>query len=178
VLTLQGDHINLRALELSDLSVLESTENDESLWHLSQSIVPFSRHQLEVFILSASSDLYATKQLRLAISNKQGEALGFIDLFDFDPISKKAGVGIVLAKREHRGKGYGKEALTLLIAYAFGRLGLHQLYCNVLESNTASLNLFEQLGFKKVGLKKDWSYWEGHYENEWLLQLINTEHVH
>ena len=178
MVTLQGQHIKLRALEPADIELLFSTENNEDLWHLSQSITPLSRHQLEQYILSASADFYEVKQLRLVISNNDNKALGFIDLFDFDPRARKAGVGIVISNNANRRKGFGKEALSLLIAYAFKRLNLHQLYCSILESNSHSLKLFEDVGFNKIGLKKDWSYQGNSFENEWFLQLLNNDNVH
>jgi len=178
MVTLIGEHTRLRALEPSDIEILERTENDEELWHLSNSLAPLSRYQLEQYILNASADIFEAKQLRLVISNNDGRVVGFIDLFEFDPIHQRAGVGIVISKTEDRRKGYGGEALKLLIKYAFSRLKLHQLYCHILESNSDSIRLFEAYGFTKVGLKRDWRLLNGAYENEWLLQLINTKDVY
>jgi len=178
LLTLKGEHIKLRALEPSDLLFLEATENDENLWHLSSSLLPFSRHQLEQYLLSAKTDFFEARQLRLVIARQNNDPLGFIDLFDFDPQHQRAGVGIVITNKESRGQGYGKAALGLLINYAFKRLNLHQLYCNVLESNEPSLKLFEDLGFTRIGLKKDWFFWEGSFHHMWQLQLINITDVH
>jgi diamine N-acetyltransferase len=178
VVTLKGKNIILRALEPSDLIELEAIENNEELWFLSHTIQPFSTHQLKEYIDHSQNDIFVTRQLRLVISNFEGSLLGLIDLFDFDPYHKRAGVGIIIAKKEYRGKGFAKEALELLINYCFKRLLLHQVYCNILQSNTKSLHLFEACGFQRVGLKRDWNLWEGSYSNEWLLQLINSEDVH
>ena len=99
---------------------------------------------------------------------------GLIDIFDFDFKNKRAGVGIVLAEAKNRGKGYGQEALDLLVNYCFTKLNLHQLYCNISENNMNSLRLFENRGFKKIGLKNDWNYTNEGFKNEYLLQLINN----
>jgi diamine N-acetyltransferase len=50
---------------------------------------------------------------------------------------------------------------------------LHQVYANISEDNLASLKLFEANGFKKIGLKKDWSFDGQQYSHEFLLQRIN-----
>ena len=110
--------------------------------------------------------------MRLVITSKTNEPIGFIDLFDFDAHNKHAGVSIVLTE-PHRRKGYGKDALSLLMDYSFKDLGLYQLYSNVLEGNTASIRLFESVGFEKVGLKKKWRFFKGRYKNEYLFQFIN-----
>lgn len=171
--TLKGDRINLRALEPEDLNFLYELENDETIWHLGNTQVPFSKFVLKQYLENALKDIFEAKQLRLVISNTDGEALGLIDLFDFDFKNKRAGVGIIIKELSNRDKGYGNEALNLLINYSFSQLGLHQLYCNISETNTSSMRLFENNGFKRVGLKKDWNYHKGNYSNEYLYQLIN-----
>ena len=60
-----------------------------------------------------------------------------------------------------------------LMNYSFNKLGLHQLYSNVLEDNSVSIRLFESVGFEKVGLKKKWRFYKGRYKNEYLFQFIN-----
>ena len=97
-----------------------------------------------------------------------------IDLFDFDFKNGRAGVGILVKEPDDRLRGYGNEALKLLIDYSFTHLGLHQLYCNISEENAASIKLFANHGFKKIGLKKDWNTINGSYKNEYLFQLINN----
>ena len=172
MVALQGNHINLRALVLQDLAFLYSIENDESLWELSQIQTPFSKDVLQTYLETAHNDIKNLKQLRLVITSKINEPLGFIDLFDFDSHNKHAGVSIVLTEA-HRGKGYGKDALSVLMNYSFNDLGLHQLYSNVLEDNSVSIRLFESVGFEKVGLKKKWRFFKGRYKNEYLFQFIN-----
>jgi len=169
---LEGDYINLRGLVLEDLTFLYTIENDVSLWELSQIQTPFSKDVLQKYLETAQNDFEKLKQLRLVITSKANEPLGFIDLFDFDSLNKHAGVSIVITE-PHRRNGYGKDALTALMNYSFNNLGLQQLYSNVLEDNNASIRLFESLGFEKVGLKKKWRYFKGRYKNEYLFQFIN-----
>ncbi|MCL8007482.1 GNAT family N-acetyltransferase [Gelidibacter japonicus] len=172
--TLKGKHIYLRALEPEDLSFLSAIENDETLWELSHTQTPYSQYILKQYLANSHLDIYEAKQLRLVISNYAGQPLGMIDLFDFDFKNRRAGIGILIQHFGDRQKGYGKEALQLLIDYSFKHLDLHQLYCNILEDNKASIKLFVNQGFEIVGLKKDWVYSNKTYKNEYLLQLINS----
>jgi diamine N-acetyltransferase len=83
--------------------------------------------------------------------------VGFIDIFDFEPVERRAGVGILICDPAHRGKGYGAEALRLTIEYARGFLGLRELWCNVAPENAASLALFSAAAFERVGqLMQKW----------------------
>lgn len=176
MVTLKGEHIYLRALEPEDLAFIYTIENDETLWELSSTITPYSKFLIKEYLEHAHKDIYEVKQLRLLISDYNNNAIGLIDLFDFDIKNKRAGVGILINTIKNRAKGFGKEALALLTNYCFTHLDLHQLYCNIAETNIASITLFENQGFKKVGLKKDWIFQNGNYKNEYLYQIINNVH--
>ena len=177
MVTLKGKHIYLRALEPEDLEFIHTIENEEAIWELSSTIAPYSKFLIKQYLENAHQDIYEAKQLRLVISSYDDKALGMIDIFDFDFKNKRAGIGILVKDIEDRKKGYGSEALDLLCQYAFNHLDLHQLYCNISEDNEASIKLFVNQGFKQVGLKKDWTFFNGTYKNEYLFQLI-TNNVH
>ncbi|GAL65711.1 GNAT family N-acetyltransferase [Jejuia pallidilutea] len=170
--TLNGKYIKLRALEPEDLEFVLEIENNESIWYLSNTQTPFSRFVIKQYLENAHKDIFEVKQLRLMICDINETSLGLIDIFDFDFKNKRAGVGIVIKDAKNRGKGFGDEALQLLVNYSFTHLGLHQLYCNISEDNQASIQLFSKIGFKKVGLKKDWNFNNGTFNNEYLFQLI------
>ncbi|WJJ98266.1 GNAT family N-acetyltransferase [Algibacter luteus] len=172
--TLKGQNIYLRALEPEDLEFIHTIENDESIWEISNTQTPYSKFLIKQYLDHAHKDIFEVKQLRLVISSFNNEALGMIDLFDFDFKNRRAGVGILVKEPEDRMKGYGKEALKLLIDYSFKHLDLHQLYCNISEGNDASIKLFSNQGFKNIGLKKEWNYVNGTFKNEYLFQLINN----
>jgi len=174
MIRLKGNHIYLRALEPEDLDFIYAIENDEDLWELSNTQTPYSKYLIKQYLEYAHKDIYEVKQLRLVISNYEDEVIGLIDLFDFDFKNKRAGVGILIKSEANRQQGYGKEALGLLIDYCVQNLDMHQLYCNISEDNEASLMLFMNQGFEKVGIKKDWNYNDGVYKNEYLLQRINN----
>lgn len=173
--TLKGDNVYLRALEPEDLEFVHSVENDEELWELSNTQTPYSKYILREYLQNAHKDIYEVKQLRLVICKDDGKSIGLIDLFDCDFKNNRAGIGIIIKDEENRQVGLGKEALRLLINYAFQNLGMHQLYCNIASDNDASLRLFRNQGFAEVGLKKDWNRVNGKYKHEYLLQLIKKE---
>ena len=175
MVTLKGEHIYLRALEPEDLEFVHAIENDENIWYLSNTQTPYSKFLIKQYLESAHKDIYETKQLRLIISNYNNEALGMIDIFDFDFLNKRAGIGVLIKDEHHRGKGFGAAALQLLVSYCFTHLNLHQLFCNISEDNEASLKLFTKQGFRKIGLKKDWTFSNNNYHNEYLLQIINAD---
>jgi diamine N-acetyltransferase len=174
MVTLTGDTIYLRALEPDDLEFIYRLENDETLWEVSNTQTPYSRFLIRQYLENAHQDIYEAKQLRLAIcKNGSFEAIGLIDLFDFDPANQRAGVGIIVHTGAYRGQGAGKEALGLVIQYAFNTLQLHQLYANIHLGNVASTTLFTNFGFQLIGVKKDWNRRGNHFEDEALYQLVH-----
>ncbi len=169
---LNGKLISLRALEPEDLELLYVWENDTEIWHLSNTLVPFSKKILKTYLEQAHHDIYTTKQLRLMICDLSGKAIGCIDLFDFDPQNLRAGVGVLIADKAARLQGYASEALSLLKSYAKEKLNLHQLYCTILSENAPSIALFEKCGFEKNGTKKEWQRKGNSFLDEYFFQCI------
>ena len=172
---MKSEHLQLRALEPSDIDLLFEWENNTDVWHLSNTLTPFSRFAIEQYVMNAGEDIFSNKQLRLMIDRTDIEpknTIGCIDLFDFEPTNLRAGIGIMIENKE-RGKGFASEALDLMISYAFKRLRLHQLYSNVLSDNSASLELFKKKHFELIGVKKEWIRIDNSWVDEYMLQLIN-----
>jgi diamine N-acetyltransferase len=131
MITLKGKTIYLRALEPNDLEFVYSMENDQSIWEVSNTQTPYSRFLVKQYLENAHQDIYEAKQLRLAIcKDKDFPAIGLIDLFDFDPQNRRAGIGIVIQAEENRKQNIGSEAIELLIKYAFYNLNLQFFYKN------------------------------------------------
>ncbi len=171
--TLQGKNIVLRALEPEDLDFLFAIENDENNWEISHTQTPFSKFILKQYLENAHLDIYEAKQLRLIIEETSSKnRLGMIDLFDFNPQHKRAGIGILIEPK-YQEKGFASEALQLLIKYCFTHLNLHQLYANITSDNVKSIQLFSKYNFIEIGIKKDWILSNGTYKNEILFQLLN-----
>jgi len=170
---LLGKNINLRALEPEDLDFLYATENDETFWQISSTQTPYSKYILKKYIENSHQDIYEAKQYRFVICNTENMPIGMIDLFDFNPQHHRVGVGILILPK-HRSKGYSKEALELIIDYAFEYLNVHQIFANITSDNLNSIALFKKFKFKLVGTKKDWVYSNSDYKNENLYQLIKS----
>ena len=169
---LENSLIKLRSLEPNDLDFLYRTENNIELWEVSNTLKPFSKYTLQKYIESAHIDIYTTKQVRFIIeANNEKKIVGLIDLFDYEPIHMRAGIGISIIKNEQR-KKYAENALQILIPYCFDILRLNQIYCDISIDNFASIKLFEKSGFKHTGTKKQWLNTEKGFKDVLFYQLI------
>jgi len=164
--------ITLRALEPEDIDLLYQWENNMEIWELSNTKTPFSKYILAKYLNDSAKDIYEHKQLRLIIQNENMIPVGAVDLFDFEPYHLRAGVGILIHNKEYRNTGYAGDTLQALSEYALNVLGLKQLYANIADDNTTSINLFEKAGFEKAGLKKYWLKTVNGWKNEILFQKI------
>jgi diamine N-acetyltransferase len=170
---LKSNSIFLRALESTDLELIYALENNMEIWQVSNTLTPFNKDVIELYLHAAHQDIYTNKQLRLMIClNDLNTAIGTIDLFDYDPMHLRVGIGILIFD-EFRKRGYAFEAIELIKQYCKNTLLLNQLYCNISESNAESISLFEKSGFEKIGLKKQWNRIKmNQFEDELMFQCI------
>ena len=150
--------LRLRKIEPSDLPFLYQWENDATMWADSDTHNPLSRHDLHQYIENTTGDIYRDGQLRLIIEESQlsTKVVGCIDLFDFDARNRKAAIGMYIAP-EARGKGVGKQAVQLLLDYAFDFLHLRMVYAIISVHNIACSHIYEQMGFRPSSPLANWT---------------------
>ncbi|MDO4460864.1 MAG: GNAT family N-acetyltransferase [Bacteroidia bacterium] len=165
----------IRAMEPSDVDVLFQWENNPSNWmDGSGNCRPMSRSDIQRFVDNSTLDIYQERQMRLVIADAQsGSAVGCIDIFDFDPFSLHAYIGI-LVDEKHRNKGYAYYAVKWLIRYSFDVLGIKSLCATMLSTNTHSIRLFEKCGFEYIGKRRQWYRIGDTMYDELIYQLVNT----
>ena len=170
----KNDIITLRCAEPEDAELNYRWENDRTNWRVSGTHVPFTRFQIEQFLLS-NNDLFSQNQLRLMIDlNETGESIGCIDICDYDAINNRAALGILIDKA-HRRQGYASAALALCVNYLFHDLMLHQVYCSIDITNIDSQHVFLNQGFELCGKRKDWVRTEAGFLDVFEYQLINDK---
>lgn len=168
---LKNERIVLRTPEPEDLELMYAMENDTALWSVGNTLLPYSRYTLRRYLEQSKQDLFAERQARFVIELASGEAVGMIDLADYDPLNSRAEVCIgVLGK--YRGQGIASEALQLLCEYSFMRLHVHQLYVYVGFENADSRKLFAKQGFVETAVLKDWMRGETGFLDVVLMQKI------
>jgi len=172
---MKGSQVFLRALEPSDIEVLYRLENDPQTWSVSDTLAPFSKHVLEQYLQNAHLDIFTVKQFRfMIVENSSNQAVGTIDLFDFDPYHQRIAVG-VLIDSVFRHKGYASEALSLLEDYCFNILQVHQIYAHIAKENSESVSLFEKHQFERTGVKKEWRKTIHGWSDELIYQKISKQ---
>lgn len=171
---IETDRITLRSAEPEDAAQIYAWENDRNIWRVSGTFVPYTHFQIEQFLLN-SNDIFSQQQLRLMICQGKTD-IGCIDIFDYDAINERAGIGILIDSK-FRHQGYAKDAISLLLDYLFNNLMLKQVHCSIDALNEESQHLFKGLGFELCGCRKQWLKTPDGFIDEYLFQLINPKHA-
>lgn len=103
------------------------------------------------------------------------DLLGSCTLFAIDRINLNAEIGMCVGSREHRGRGYGTDALRLLCDYAFNVHNLRMVYLRVFEGNLRARRCYEKVGFKPAGRLRQARLQAGKAEDVIYMDLLASE---
>jgi len=116
-----------------------------------------------------------TRTQRFMVDTKEGETIGVTGLWDIDWQSRHALTAVKLGTESVRGKGYGRDAIMTLMAYAFHDVGLNRLWTDILQFNRGSYRAYvEKCGWQVEGVLREQVYRDGqHYD---LLRVAILKH--
>ena len=136
----------------------------------------FGGHSTQVSPANAKKILEELPGHRFAIVLLEGDILiGQISLHDIDHLNRNAFFGIVIGEECHRNKGYGTEALRLILNYGFKTLNLHNIMLSVVADNHAAIACYKKIGFKEAGRRREWIFKDGKYIDKLYMDLLARE---
>lgn len=147
-------------------------------WFNDQEVAQYLGRYGHPMIEAQSAQYYETAagsgaQLILGIRTKEPSALiGTIGLHDINHRDQTAELGIVIGAKDTQGKGYGREAITLLAHHAFTRLNLRNLTLRVLGNNERALRCYRKVGFVETGRLKGHVFREGVWVDDITMRLM------
>jgi len=106
---------------------------------------------------------------------KDQQYIGQLDIFEINWKLRMGTVGMVIGTDEHRGKGYGTEALKLLVEYAFRVLGLERLQLDVYAENIGAVRCYEKAGFVHEGTRRHAAMVDGRYSDVHMMAVIKED---
>ena len=101
--------------------------------------------------------------------------IGCISLQNIDRLSRNAFMGIFIGEEEYRGKGYGAEAIRLILEYGYKTLNLNNIMLSVHEDNIAGIECYKKIGFKEAGRRREWIFKNGEYIDVLYMDLLSRE---
>jgi diamine N-acetyltransferase len=168
------ESLALRPIERKDLPDIRAWKNDPIVrrWVMDGTRI-FSDEEIERWLDRAEA---ALDRDRRWIVEESGRPLGFVGIYQIDPVSRHAEFGIMLGP-EGRGRGVGKVATKLALEEAFSVLNLHRLYLHVLADHQAAQALYRQCGFREEGVLKDHNFKEGQYVDVVIMGLLASDYL-
>ena len=85
-------------------------------------------------------------------------------------------ISIIIGEKDTWGKGYGTEAILLLLDYAFRCLNFHRVAIGVVGFNERGIRFWEKIGFKKEGIQKDGYYYNHKYHDFFMMSILEDEY--
>lgn len=125
-----------------------------------ESIAGIIRHQENVFTI---------------VDNASEEAIGRCLLFGINQVDRCAMLGIFIGEPAYQGKGYGEEALCLLLDYAFNLLNLHNMMLGVFSFNERAIHVYQKIGFQVIGRRRQAREIGGVKYDAILMDLLASE---
>lgn len=164
--------VYLRSLAQDDLDRVLNWHNDAELY--SALAGHFRYVSLETETNWLRTRLEARDEVNLAICLfEPPEHIGNIYLRKINWVDRNAELHLFIAQREHRGKGYGTEAVRLIMKHAFEDLGLMRIYLNVLANNSGAIAMYEKSGFVMEGRLRRHALKSGVFEDVLVMGLCN-----
>jgi len=162
-------NVTLRRPNLLDLDQLLLWENNLENSLFSDNPIFYTKDQIEEF-LNSDQDIFLDRQIRFMIDSS-GSTVGCVDLFEYDMVNSRAGVGIFIDEK-FRNMGIATKALSLLKSICLKDYFISNLHANILYTNKASIKLFERAGFTKNGVKENWIRTENSMLDVWFFQCF------
>lgn len=172
---LMGEKICFAELSLNDALDIHSYASDKDVkrfigWKLMKTIDE-TRSHIETMLKREEAGTHYYASIVLKSTRK---VVGTVMIFDFDKEANQAEIGYVFHK-DHWGKGYGTEALSLLSDFAFETLKLHRLNANVVDVNIGSARILEKNSFMLEGRLKDYYFIDDKYYDKLIYGRTQPE---
>jgi RimJ/RimL family protein N-acetyltransferase len=168
-----GERVYLRPLEREDAPHIQRWTNDPALRRLTGAVTPMTRAGAEAYVARVQGD--ESRIWFIVALRADGRVIGEVGLLRMFYPWRTTDLTIILGEEDARGAGYGTEAITLLLDYAFGQLGFHRVSIGVVGFNERALRFYERIGFRREGLQQDGYYDDYRYHDFVMLRLLADE---
>ncbi len=101
--------------------------------------------------------------------------IGSISIHNIDHLNRNAFIGIFIGEENHRGRGYGAEAIRLILNYGFKTLNLHTITLTVHAENHGGIACYKKVGFREVGRLSECIFKDGRYVDKLYMEILDRE---
>lgn len=173
----ESNRIKLRKVESDDLEKYHSWRNDMDVMNSSNpSLDLYTLEDTKEFVEKVLINSNSSKSYIIVDKEKQ-VAIGIISLINIDFKNRNAECIIDIGEKGFWGNGYGTEALTILLNYAFQELNFHRVSLRVFSFNEKAIKLYNKLGFQKEGTTRQCLYRNGKWHDIIQMGILKDEYT-
>ncbi len=170
---LTGERVYLRPLEKEDFNQLYVWSNDPEIRGLTGEVFPTSQDSIEEFQARLRKD---NSRVWFGVVVKENDRLiGEAGLLRMFPAWRTTDLSLIIGDRTAWRKGYGSEAMELLLDYAFGYLNFHRVAIGVVGTNQRALRFYEKMGFRQEGVQRDGYFYNHTYQDFVMMSILEDE---
>jgi RimJ/RimL family protein N-acetyltransferase len=171
-----GDRIRLRHVEREDLPRFVEWLNDPEVRRGLAMHLPLSMAEEADWFENTLKREPDERPLAIEVGRAEGWALvGNCGFFNIEWRARSAELGIFIGDKDCWNKGYGTEAMRLLLRHGFDTLNLNRIYLRVFADNPRAIGAYEKAGFVEEGRMRQAEYHEGHYLDVLLMSVLKSE---
>jgi len=173
--------------ESSRIFFRKMTEEDVSIYHKwrnDSEVMRTTNPSMDVFTLADTKQFVEhvilgsnTSKSYMIIDKESLQPIGITSLIQIDLKNRNSECIIDIGEKEYWGKGYGKEALKLLLDYAFLEMNLHRVSLRVFSFNQKAIAMYEKIGFRQEGASRQSIYREGQWHDIIHMGILQQEYV-
>ena len=118
---------------------------------------------------------YNTDATFAIVTNEEDKLIGTVSLERINNINRTATLGIFIGDKDYRSKGYGTEAIRLILDYGFNYMNLHNINLILMEFNERALKCYKKCGFKEYGRRRNCKFINGKYYDSIEMDILEDE---
>ncbi|MBW5470393.1 GNAT family N-acetyltransferase [Brevibacillus formosus] len=173
----QSERIYLRKMTGEDVDVYHTWRNDvEVMRTTNPSMDVYTWDDTNGFVNQVILQGSSSKSYMI-VDSQTNRPIGITSLIQIDLKNRNAECIIDIGEKEYWGKGYGREALKLLLDYAFLEMNLHRVSLRVFSFNEKAIRLYERLGFKQEGISRQFLFREGKWHDIVHMGILQQEYI-
>ncbi len=171
-----GKRIRLRAIERADLPRCQAWLNDPEVIQGLNQYLPLSNMDEEHWFEQAMLAEPAARPLAIDVQDGSGwKHVGNMGFMNLEWTPRSAEFGIFIGEKSLWDKGYGTEAVELLLRHGFDTLNLNRIYLRVFSTNLRARRSYEKVGFVLEGTLRQAVYRQGRYADIHIMSILRSE---
>lgn len=101
--------------------------------------------------------------------------IGTVGLENINWINRTAILGIFIGDKDYLSKGFGTEAIRLILDYGFNYMNLHSIKLDLISCNERALKCYKKCGFREVGRSRENKFVNGKYFDTISMDILSSE---